>query len=874
MGQYQSTPTFKAGAQPQSERCLESFRAAQLDQLRAQLAHLADALALIEASHADGNDSTCECSSPANRSISTQATCPPSSVSTTAFLLQPFAQVHLAGYKLGDDALTQPFQLSLEQPPASALAFLGRDTALSVLDLSYNNLTSTVVEPLLRAVAELPMLTVLRLSGNALGSAVKLPGAASPTEPKEEPNNDDDDTLCLVGGASSDEAWAASPTPAAQLGRWLATNPPLRELFLHQCEFRDHDVHAVLRGLIPHPDSTTSSSLTTLQLAGNPACTWRSARMVLQLVRNLGNTTLRAVELEGAPADTAVRFEYACAADGHFRSGKTLIAQVDGGEGEAAVGATDAAAAAVVVSETTLHELTPGQSARFRSRRRHLREELDGTHVMLPALIHEIDAILSVRRAAAATEAAAAAAAEVIVKDALVEAAPQELQPPTDAAVEMENGGDGGSLREVAVDAAAEDADAHAADDSPHTVAEDGDDGDRDAFLPNAAAEAAMEKPPFSPPTRPPRFLTCSHMRKSLQVRREARFETPQRIARVMAEAEAFRHRIHPLQVDTRAPPCVDVHARSTSSQFGSESAAAPWYAKEGFVMRSNGLSNVLVAPVLSGAASARRNVLLEEMEDAPLQACWCTPRNATSAANYAGILHYHCVLEGEAVRHRGGTATTASTRKGQSQKKDGASKATGVTGAGATGAGSMQLPPLVSAESPAAGAGAAAAAAAVGVESPIIDGGVRTYLGCCGTGHVCLSASASAMRGPQRAQRMRTMLLTQSAKRLPSSSSSSAAAVRPATSHGGGGGVTGRLGSLRRAPPRARVSSAPSLSLKTDDDDDDGLPCKASDMFSGAKTVHQTTNGLAVALNYSPVAFFAAPHVACAAGIQMEECT
>ncbi|KPI88033.1 hypothetical protein ABL78_2859 [Leptomonas seymouri] len=759
------------------------------------------------------------------------ADCSASSTSTTAFPLQHFTEAHLSGYQLGDEALTKPFQLLPDQPPSNALYFIGRDTALSVLDLSYNRLTPAIIKPLLETIATLPMLTVLRLSGNLLGSAAQPSSTGTATLLTAHGEGDNGDALSLLKESPSNETFDCLPAPAAQLGRWLATSPPLQELCLYQCGLNDRDVHALLRGLVRQGDATLSSPspLATLQLAGNPACTWHSVRMVLELVKDLGNKSLCVVELESAPPGTAVRFEYACTPDGHFRSGKTTIPALDEKQGDK-VG--------VPVQESMLKELSPGQVTRFRSRRRHLRSELDGTHVLLPALMSELHAILSARRAAAAAAADSSTSVDSPPRN---EAAPQAVQA-MDAETEIanDNGSNGDTMGDAAVDEVDPRVeDASAAGETLETEEAHG--------TPDSTADAATGKLP-SRRTAPPPFLSSVPRRQTPQERRAARFEAPERIARVMAEARAYRHHIHPLQVDTRTPPCADVHTHSTSSLYGSESAAATWYAQEGFILRPNGISKVLVAPVLPGSAAERRNVTLEEMEDRRLQACWCTPHNATSAANYAGTLHYHCLREGEAVRHRGGDAVAAvNSRRAQERKK------------AAAAVGAKQLPPIAAAEPSAADAG-----------SPLQGGdgsAPRAYLACCGTGHSCLSTSV-AMYSPLHAQRMRNILMTQSMKRMPSSAPAMpAGGARPVSSRER---VTDRLNTVGRRPVHARGSSAPASSSRASG----GVGQRLTEAMlrGGERAVHTTSSGHSAALNYSPVTFFSSPHVPCAAGIQVEE--
>lgn len=788
MGQTQSTA--------HAEGCLVPFHGEQLAHLRARLAQLAEALSLVDAANGGGSADT-----------------PSFDTTTASFHLQPFEDVRVAGYQLVNDALLQRLSLAPDQPPCSALSLLSRNTALSVLDLSYNNLTAAIVQPLLDAIGELPVLTVLRLSGNPLGSA-SASSAKETAGLHQVPKGNNDELVLEMGEEEkAKEPRGSAQTPASQLGRWLATKPALQELALFQCGLNDYDVQALVRGLVNSPGhssspSSSSSSLTTLQLAGNWACTWRSAKLLLELVKSSGgnNTSLRVVELEGAPPATDVRFEYACTPDGHFRSGATLVAQAD------------ARGAPAAVSESDLNALTPGQSSRFRSRRRHLRDDLDGTRVMLPALMMELNAVLAARRAADGDAAVAHAR-----NDAAATAAGAETPNTTDAKPE--------AMAIQDPDEATTSA-AHASADEGNVAA--------DAHTHRATASAASA----SPSATPPLFMTASHARATPQERRAARFEAPERLAHVMAEAYAFRRHVHPLQVDTHAPSCADIHARSTSSQYGNEAAASTWYAREGFVLRANGMARVLVAPVLSGAASARRNVLLEEVEDRTLQACWCTPRNSTNAANYAGSLHYHCVREGDPVRHSGGVTT----RVRRTQRRTAATRATGTS-----------LPPL-----------SGAATAVSPVEEHARSGG-RSYLACCGTGHTCLSASIVA-DGTQRSGRMRAALLTQS---LPYTS---AADLRPATSPGGplmsftaatSLPAAGRVGAVGRRGPRPHRGSSALSSTASDH----LLAAPRATMFGGATTVHTTSNGVEVALNYSPVKFFAGPHVSCAVGIEVEEC-
>lgn len=822
MGQTQSTPhtgTRAAAHHKPDETRLADLRNAQLSELTAQLARLADTLSLVDAAHANA------VSGGGSGVLDVSAA---DATATTAALLQPFTEVHLAGYQLGNSALLHALTVAPDQPPCTPLSLLSRNTALTVLDLSYNHLTVDVVEPLLAAVGQLPVLTVLRLSGNSLGSA----GPAAQGEEKSE----DELHLNADDGSTGEEK---STTAAAQLGRWLASGPALQELALFQCCLNDHDVLALLRGLVvaPKQHTSTTSALTTLRLAGNPACTWRSAALALELVTETGrNEMLRVVELEGAPPGTDVRLEYACTPAGHFHSGATLIAAVD------ARGVTQE------VSAEDMRGLTPGQAARFRARRRHLRDDLDGTRVMLPALMRQLRDILSTRQAAdaAAKEEMTTQTTEVKAdgtpykKGAVADAGASLLDRANAVAAAVIT-----ALEATRSDVQGEDKMENEGGDAASMQKANGAE-ERGAASPPASAAAprnAHSAGSASLLTNPPLFLTSRHARSSPQERRSARFEAPQRLAQVMADAVAFRRHIHPMQVDTHAPTCSDVHTRSTNSQYGSESSASTWFAKEGFVLRANGMTRVLVAPVLSGSAAPRQNVALEDVEDHPLQACWCTPRNTTNAATYAGALHYHCVREGDPVRHNGGA--TARVRRAQRKKAEGTSAA----------AGRAVLPPL----------GGAAAADHQPAAEHARSGNGRAYLACCGTGHTCLSSPVIA-GGTLRTQRMRTTLLTQSLPRAPF------ADLRPATSHRGEASSAGRVGSSAaagRVSRQLRGASAPSSASSSSRG-----TAPAVTMFGGAKTVLTTSSGVSGALNYSPVAFFASPHVACAAGIEVKECT
>lgn len=860
MGQPHSTP------QRHSADYLESFHAEQLDQLREQLVRLADALALVEASPGEPqSDHAGSLLSGAKQTVQQPQA---ADSATTTLSLEPFAQVHLAGYRLGDAVLTVPLTLSPEQPPTSVLSLLGRNTALTTLDLSYNALTSAVVKPLLDAVAALPALTVLRLSGNALGTASSPPrreGASSVVEsaPQAHVSAPAAAGLSLAEEVTLSSVPSSARTAAAQLGRWLATSPPLLELSLYQCNLNDYDVQALLRGLarpnnaiatsataataaaavvVAAPSPPPASPLTVLHLAGNPACTWRSAQLVLQLVTDFGNTSLRVVTLEGAEPATDVRLEYACTPNGYFRSGATLVSTLDqnGATTTSTAAPATAHTAADAVDAELLESLTPGQLARFHGRCQYLREDLDGARVMPPALMQKLHVVFSARQkaAAAAAEEAVAVAAEAV--------APVDVA----AATVTAERASGESTEEVCVESKAVDTSATSRD-----VEEDAAAQKSVNAVDVAAQGAAATAPSSSPPSTPPRFMTSSYMRRSPQERRAARFEAPERIAHVMAEARAFRRHLHPLQVDTHAPPCAYVHARSTSSYYGSEAAASTWYAREGFVLRLNGMSRVLVAPVLPDAASARCNVLLTDVEDRPLRACWCTPHNAANAA-HAGTLHYHCVREGEPVRHKDAAAAAAVRR----QQKD--------TRPGSNPAAAQLLPPLTAATATSTAGSAPAHVPSTG-DSP-------AYRGCCGTGHACLSASVAA-NGPLRSQRMRTTLLTQSTKRVPSLTAADAADHAMMSR----AGVDDAREALQQPSLRAKGLSASSSSKGsaglgqsvTTTFSTSASTVAAMTMFGGATTVHKTSNGLSVALNYSPATFFAGPHVPCAGGIQVEEC-
>ncbi|TPP44074.1 hypothetical protein CGC21_9555 [Leishmania donovani] len=687
-----------------------------------------------------------------------------------ALLLKPFEEMHLSGYRLGDAALTSP---SMPDLP-SFLSVVSRHTRLRVLDLSFNNLTPQVLAPLLQAIRGLPLLAVLKLSGNMLGSARSDDYNGSRSEKWD------------LSTVSVDEELGDAATAAARLGRYLATNPALLELALFHCDLNDHDVRELLSGLV-HPRNTT---LHTLQLSWNPACTSRSAEMALQLVTDLGNTTLCELELEGEAPATQVRL------DGNAGTVITSAAAADG--------------------------------ARYVNRCRYLAEDLDGSRVLAPLVMRELKAVLSIRlpprprvdERHGASELNVAAFAERETASASAAGAGAHSQ---DGSGEL-------FTSAAAVDCGGSNPHSGRAVPSPAAAANSSAGHQRRSFEGVSAMTdghvASVAPPPQATDAPRPRTSPPMHLRRrwptpavstgsvaspasgrhaaqqqqhprTPQELRDARFETPQRLAAVMADAEAFRRRLQPVQLDTHAPPCAEVSRyRSGAHSASVTKTRSLWYADDGFVLRPNGLSKVLVAPVLPGGATAFANVALEDVEDRPLQPCWCTPRQTSPMTGiYAGILHYHCVHEATAQQQKRQYGTSSSP------------------------------PPSTAATA--------------------------------GTGHLCLSAcvASEGAGAGRRRHRMRSTLHVKAAKAMGKSAGSGCGA------------------SASRKSDRTRERFLDWTATNSD-----AVNTLLSTVAAAAppalrlSTVRTACGGLSIALNYSPVTHFSAPHVSCASGMTLAE--
>ncbi|KAG5512024.1 hypothetical protein GH5_07978 [Leishmania sp. Ghana 2012 LV757] len=801
-----------------------------------------------------------------------------------ALLLKPFEEVHLSGYQLGDAALTSP------NPPdlPSFLSVLLRHTRLRVLDLSFNGLTPQVLVPLLQAIRDLPLLTVLKLSGNRLGSA----------------HGDSSDPLREKWDLSTvhlEEELGEAATASARLGRWLSTNPALRELGLFHCDLNDADVRALLAGLV-HPRNST---LQIVQLSYNPSCTSRSAQMALQLVTVLGNTTLCEVELEGVAPVTQVRLEYACTSDGIFRSGSTLIPMGAGavaaaGDGDNS-GKTDtqnaSPATADVVDLEQLRQqqqqlmqqlaqihtrLTPAQAVRYKSRCRYLAEDLDGSRVLAPLVMRELSAVLSTRPRPQRRVTEQYGASEALGVATL---AAREMIAASNSGTEA-YGHDGGELCKLAAEGGYDGSDSNSGRAAPSPVtttvttnsaagphqpspdaaeAKSGSDAGSVAPHPNATDAA---RPRTSPPmhlrrgrlisavstgsvsgSAPGRRIVVQRWQRARtpQELRDSRFETPKRLACVMADAAAFRRRLQPVPLDTRAPPCAEVSRYCGGARSASAAGARPtWYADEDFVLRPNGLTRVLVAPVLPGGATVYNNLTLEDLLDRSLLPCWCTPRQTSPLTGiFAGTLHYHCVHE-----------ATAQQQK-QRQPQRGASSP-GLRSAAATAAkptapstSKRRLPSLLPLQTSPQQLQQPAA--------PRTHADEKVYCGCQGTGHLCLSArvvSEEAGCGRRR-DRMRATLRTKAAKPVGKSTVSVCGASAP------------------RKPDRLHAHFLDWTT--TGDDADHFLGTTAT---TAPPTLHACTVNTArsmrgsssVKLNYNPANHFTAQHVSCASGMTLAE--
>lgn len=904
-------------------------------------------------------------------------------------LLEPFNELHLAGYRLSDAALMAPN--SVQVP--SFLVVLRQHTCLRLLDLGFNLLTPSIIAPLLHALQDLPALVVLKLSGNALGTttATTTTSAAagnvsdaadadsaldwdltsvdvqSPTSPSAAPNT----STRRAQSAGGARAAASTPTsqpsahtellsPAAQLGRWLAANPRLQQLALFHCGINDRDVRLLLAGLI----APRNTNLHTLQLAWNPACTTRSAQMALQLVTELGNTTLTTVELETAAPVTAVRLEYACTREGVFRSGHTLIPADE----DAEVPVTEADPVDLEQLRALQQELptmptrlTPARAARYENRCRFLSVDMDGTRLLAPFVTRELADVLQARpRPHTTPESGAAEARDAPELDGTTatktsevgqdgRAAPSPvISAPSPSVAYTEFTAASVAAAAAAASGAVVEADAAEADelDTVDDDAEGMQDAHQDGHLHavidlsaqdgTATADAAAVStltPSFTglsphppggdrrPRTSPPLHLQRDRLvsmssrssrasrtssaaayhrfhykrqpshNRSPQEMRDARFEAPLRIAGVMADAVAFRDRQHPHDRDTHAPPSAEVTRRNR--EHGGTGPVTPFYEPDAFVLRANGLTKVLVAPVRPGGGTLFRNIDLEDVPDRQLRACWCTPRQTSSMTGmFAGTLHYHCVHEG--------TAAAAQQQQQQQQRRGKSAAGGGAVrgGRASSPVGSLarhSLPVLRGKRAPgaktrksidfataagsadhfsaAAAAGAApadsAASAAAAASGGHTEGPEKVYRGCQGTGHGCLSRSVAAAEVANGYRgRMRATL--------------HAMASRPATSSGSEPGskeARAATAGSRRQPPHSDRTRAHFLDWTASDDDgaDDatgggGAAASAAAPPMKVRTVHTTSSGVSVSVNYNPMAHFSAPHVSAADGMTLAE--
>ncbi|KAG5487072.1 hypothetical protein LSCM1_07742 [Leishmania martiniquensis] len=809
----------------------------------------------------------------------------PSAEEAAALLLKPFEEVHLSGYQLGDAALTS------QNPPElpSFLLVLSRHARLRVLDLSFNGLTPQVVGPLLQAISTLPLLTVLKLSGNQLGSA------------RCDDDSDVDNNLHEkwdLSGVSVEGDPGDAVTASTRLGCWLSTNPALLELGLFHCNLNDTDVRALLSGLV-YPRNTT---LQALKLSYN-ACTSRSAQMALQLVTALGNTTLSQVELEGMAPVTQVRLEYACTADGIFRSGSTLIparagtaAAIGGGDNNGKTGTPGSSAATTDVVDlehlrqqqqlllqqlAQIHTyLTPAQVARYEGRCRYLAEDLDGSRVLAPLVMRELAAVLSTR-----PRPQRRVAEEDGVSEALDVATPtaREVIAASSASTETHARSGSDLLMPVAegdLDGSAPHSgraapspvtatittDSAAGPYQPSTDAAEAEcDSHANSFAPHLSA-AGASRPRTSPPMhlRRGRLISAvstgsvsgsSPGRRYVKQRwqrartpqelRDARFETPDRLACVMADAEAFRLRLQPVPLDTRAPPCAEVSRHRSGAHSASAAGAMPtWYADEDFVLRSNGLTRVLVAPVLRGGATVYNNVVLEDLLDRSLLPCWCTPRQTSPLTGiFAGTLHYHCVHEATAQRQKQQRGTSSAARSVTAR----AVKSAALNTPKPRLLSLLQPQPLQQPQP-------------TPPSEPPSHAGERIYCGCQGTGHLCVSACvlSDEAGGDRRRDRMRATLCTRAAKPIGKS----------AVGDG-------------RAPAARKHNHSPAHAL-----DWAATDCRDADNLHGAATTtsqpilrlrtvkasHTACGGVSAKLNCNPVSHFTAQHVSCASGMTLAE--
>lgn len=190
-------------------------------------------------------------------------------------LFQPFKYLFLSNRYLGDEAVTD------EQ--YGVISTMHKNKYLYTLDLSYNYLTDTALEPLVKLFMELPRLHHLSLGGNSIG-----------------------ERGCRL------------------LAGFLASDPTLEILSLFNCELTDSDCLILLNGLVHN------THLKVLNLDFN-YCTWKFLRALIDLVKL--NETLSVVlfqsiphdpeTLQVLPQDTVTKVEYPCTPAGFFRSWQT-----------------------------------------------------------------------------------------------------------------------------------------------------------------------------------------------------------------------------------------------------------------------------------------------------------------------------------------------------------------------------------------------------------------------------------------------------------------------------------------------------------------------------------------------------------------------
>lgn len=490
-----------------------------------------------------------------------------------------------------------------EAEGTDALMVLSRNAYLRSLDLSFNSLHGSVsMAALVDSLGACHSLTHLSLAGNAVeGEGCEL------------------------------------------LGRWLASNPPLRSLTLSHSDLCDVFVcpslfpnalitNTNLRFLdISFTDITDATVLALLQSVGcdgvpaPEASSPPNTTLAVVLVESVLHDRDTQLPVQSAYNDsnnshyTNTVMEYACASDGLFRSGYTYCQEVDregnddgekGGRGSPASSPSSSA-----VGENDA-EASRAAKERFELRKAFLKADLAGRATLSPTMCALLYNHLAPRRHRYVEELKSDAFEQRVRRggrgsSAVAESGLHAGGPDGSDDAAAATGGLGGGDTALQGKQAEELGSRHS--ESEFQV------GSK-ALLKSLRGASTHRRNHFQSiytENDVQRAIDGSKRRGSLK-RSLPPFNTPERLSLIREDIQNFKAS----------------HSTSKTDPTGD---------RVGEKTLHNGFDVVYMPPVRESGAQSRNEIVIQEMPRR-LRPCWCSPSDASLP--YAGILHYHCVCE------------------------------------------------------------------------------------------------------------------------------------------------------------------------------------------------------------------------------------